>query len=77
MFARSVGTLLIASALTFGALGMANAGSDHGKGNGGQNNGKGNGKNSVPELDPTALGRGIIVLAGGLFLLTEGRRRSK
>jgi hypothetical protein len=48
MLPRFLGTLVLAAALMFGAIGAANAGTDNGKGNNGQNNGKGNETHSVP-----------------------------
>jgi hypothetical protein len=75
MTSRLFGTIVLALALSFGMMGMANAGTDNGKGNGGMNNGNQNGRNQAPELDPTALGSGIMILAGGLLMLNE--RRSK
>jgi hypothetical protein len=74
---RIFGTLVLALALISGSIGAANAGSDNGKGNGGMNNGKGNGHDSAPELNPTAFGSGILLLAGGVLLLNERRRQSK
>jgi hypothetical protein len=38
---------------------------------------RGNGHNSAPELDPTALGSGILMLAGGVLLLSERRRQKR
>jgi hypothetical protein len=55
MLPRFLGTLVLAAALIFDAIGGANAGTDNGKGNNGQNNGNGNGTHSVPEQDPTGL----------------------
>ena len=56
MTSRLFGMSVLALALTFGAIGMANAGTDNGKGNGGVNNGNQNGHHDAPELDPTTLG---------------------
>lgn len=54
---------------------MANAGTDNGKGNGGMNNGKGNGHESAPELDPSTLGSGLLLLAGAILVLPGGRHK--
>jgi hypothetical protein len=68
-------TSILAIALSVGAIGIANAGTDNGNGNGGVNNGNQNGHQSAPELDPTALGSGTMLLAGGFLLLNERRRK--
>jgi len=75
MLPRFLGTLVLAAALIFGAIGAANAGTDNGKGNNGQNNGNAYGRYSAPELDPTGLADGIVLLAGGLLVLHERRRK--
>lgn len=31
----------------------------------------------APELDPTAMGGGVLILSGGLFLLSERRRNRR
>jgi hypothetical protein len=78
MISRFLGPLVLAMALMFGAIGMANAGFDNGNGNGGINHGRGNGGDDpVPELDPTALGGAIALLLGGVLVLNEGRRKNK
>ena len=74
MTLRFLRTCILAIALGIGAIGMANAGTDNGNGNGGVNNGNQNGR-QVPELDPGALGGGIMLLAGGLLMLHERRRK--
>ena len=61
--------LFLAAIIAIGTIGIAQAGTDNGKGNAGQNNGKQNGHQSAPELDPTMLGSGAALLAGGLMLL--------
>jgi len=75
MLPRFLGTLVLATALIFGAMGAANAGTDNGIGNNGQNNGNAYGRYSAPELDPTSLASGIILLAGGFLVLHECRRK--
>jgi hypothetical protein len=75
MSSRFLGPLLIGTALVFGGIRMANAGTDNGKGNGGQNNGRGNGQ--APELDPTIFGSGIAMLIGGILILNERRDQRK
>lgn len=75
MLPRFLGTLVLATALIFGAMGAANAGTDNGIGNNGQNNGNAYGRYSAPELDPTSLASGIILLAGGFLVLHERRRK--
>lgn len=64
MFRRILALLFLALALTFSIVGFANAypGGDHGWGY------------SAPELDPTALGSGLALLAGGILLIAERRR---
>jgi hypothetical protein len=64
MFKRILDSFLLSTALTFGCLGIAHAysGWDH---------------PSAPELDPTVLGSGISILAGGLILFNERRRKRK
>jgi hypothetical protein len=74
MVARILGTLLLASSLTFGLIGWAHAG---GNGQGqNQNQNGGGGYLGAPELDPN-LGLGAIVLLGGSLLLLSERRRSE
>ncbi|HUN59149.1 MAG TPA: hypothetical protein VMU41_13630 [Candidatus Binataceae bacterium] len=63
MFTRIFGTFLLVFGATLGALGMAHA-------YGGWNP-------SAPELDPTVLGSGVSILAGGWILLNERRRNRK
>jgi hypothetical protein len=70
---RFLGTSALTIALAIGAIGTAKAGTDNGNGNGGLNNGNQNGR-QVPELDPIALGGGILLLAGGVLMLHERRR---
>jgi hypothetical protein len=76
MISRLFGTSVLALVLSFGVIGIANAGTDNGKGNGGSNNGNQNGHHDAPELDPTTFGGGIMIMAGGLLILGERRRRS-
>jgi hypothetical protein len=66
MISRILAALVLTSGLMFGAVSVAQA----------------QPTSSVrippraaPELDPTALGGGIMILAGGLFLLHERRRK--
>ncbi len=68
-------TLFLAIVLSGSCIGMANAGTDNGKGNGGMNNGKGNGHESAPELDPSTLGSGLLLLAGAILVLPGGRHK--
>lgn len=75
MFRRILGALIVFTALTATSINLATAGTDNGKGNGGSNNGNQNGKNGAPELDPSYLGSGVLLLAGGVLLLSEHRRR--
>jgi hypothetical protein len=77
MLGRILGGLLMVTALTTATMNLAYAGTDNGKGNGGVNNGNQNGKNKndAPELDPSYLGSGILLLAGGVLLLNERSRR--
>jgi hypothetical protein len=78
MIARMVGTLLLASCLTCGTVGLAHAGQNgQGQNQGGNSqggNGSGWGGWAAPELDP-GLGTGALaLLVGGLMLLEERRR---
>jgi hypothetical protein len=78
MLRRILGVLLVLSAVTLATMRPVYAGTDNGNGNGGQNNGNQNGKNkdpSAPELNPSCLGEGVLLLAGSVFLLNESRRR--
>ena len=78
MSRRILGTLIVLTSLTAASMNLAYAGTDNGKGNGGQNNGNQYGKDpGAPELDPSNLGSGLLLLAGGLFLLNERRRRDQ
>ena len=77
MLKNNAATLLLAVTLVFFMMGIASAGVDNGKGNGGQNNGNQNGHQSAPELDPTMLGSGAALLAGGMMLLHERRHFRK
>jgi hypothetical protein len=60
---RILAGLLMIGGLTFGAIGTTHAW-DH----------NGPPPQSAPELDPGAIGGGIMILAGGLLLLNERRR---
>lgn len=78
MILRLLGTSLFLAVLICGVNGLAHAGTDNGNGNGGQNNGNQFGKNKdAPEIDPSAIGSGIVLLSGGLLLLDEHRRKHK
>ena len=77
MLKTNLRNLLLATIFAFGTIGVAQAGTDNGKGNGGLNNGNQNGHHSVPELDPSILGSGVVLLAGGVVLLHERRRRAE
>jgi hypothetical protein len=61
MFRRVLGILTLMAAFMFGTIGFAHA---YGWGY------------SAPELDPSALGSGLALLAGGMLLLAERRRGS-
>jgi hypothetical protein len=64
---RIFGAFLLTVGLTFGAIGVAHA---NGWGSWGHDP-------SAPELDPSILGSGITILAGGLILLNERGRNRK
>ena len=75
MFRKILGLLFLLAVLTAPATNLVLAGTDNGNGNGGQNNGNQNGKDKdAPELDPSVLASGVLLLAGGMFLLNESRR---
>ena len=75
MFRRILGASFFLAALTVATTRLAYAGTDNGNGNGGQNNGNQNGKNKdAPELDPSILGSGVLLLAGGVLMLNETKR---
>jgi hypothetical protein len=80
MFRRTLGALLLFTALATSAT-LVYAGTDNGNGNGGQNSGNQYGKDKdpsgAPELDPSFLGSGTLLLAGGTILLNESRRRRR
>lgn len=70
MFSRIAGVLVLAGAIMCGGLGVAQAlpvsttsGLPHPS------------PNAVPEFDPNALGSAIVMLAGGILLLNERRRK--
>jgi hypothetical protein len=65
MFKRILGTFLLTFGLTLGAFGVVHA--------------KGGWRNdpTAPELDPTILGSGAAILAGGVILLNERRQNRK
>ena len=65
MFLRLLAGLFMIAGLTFGAINTTHAW-DH----------NGPPPQSAPELDPGAIGSGIVMLAGGLLLINE-RRRNK
>jgi hypothetical protein len=65
MFRHILTVLSLSLTLTFGIVRFANT-------NPGGNHGWGN---SAPELDPTASASGLAILAGGILLLAERRRR--
>ena len=67
MFKRILGAFLLTIGLTVGAIGIAHA---HGWGGWGNDP-------SAPELDPSVLGSGAAILAGGLILFNERRRNRK
>jgi hypothetical protein len=75
MTSRLFGTSVLALTLTFAVIGLANAGTDNGNGNGGVNNGNQNGHHDAPELDPSSLGGGIMLLGGALLMFNERRRK--
>ncbi|HEX4209733.1 MAG TPA: hypothetical protein VHY56_05035 [Candidatus Binataceae bacterium] len=65
MFTRLFGIMILAASLSFSLIGTVRADDGwHGRG----------GDPSAPELDPTALGSGVALLAGGIVLLNERRR---
>ena len=71
--------MLFAILLVLGSMNLAHAGNDDGNGNGGQNNGNQYGRHNdpaAPELDPSALGSGLVILVGGIVILQERRRLS-
>ena len=89
MFLRVISTLTVMCILTLGLIDTASAhevdinrsggcGWSDGRWNGcgGQKN-FGGGSPSAPELDPTLLGSGMAILAGGVILLIERRRNRK
>jgi hypothetical protein len=66
MFKRILGAFILTFGLTLGTLGMAHA-YDGWRGN----------DPSAPELDPSIVGSGVAILAGGVILLNERRRNRK
>jgi hypothetical protein len=74
MLKRNLISLLVSMLLVVGAINLAHAGTDNGNGNDGQNNGKQKGHDSAPELSPSALGSGLVLLLGGVIILQERRR---
>jgi hypothetical protein len=71
--------LVFAILLVLGSMNLAHAGNDNGNGNGGQNNGNQYGHHdpAAPELDPSALGSGLVILVGGIVILRERRRSQR
>jgi hypothetical protein len=67
MFKRILGASLLTIGLTVGALGIAHAHDGQGWWN----------DPAAPELDPTVIGSGAAILAGGVVLLNERRRNRK
>lgn len=63
MFKRILSAFLLTFGLTLGALGVAHASWHNDP--------------SAPELDPTVLGSGAAILAGGVILLNERRQNRK
>ena len=89
MFSRIISTLTVICILTLGLIDTASAheidvnrsggcGWSDGKWNGcGGHTVSGSGSPSAPELDPSILGSGTAILAGGVILLNERRRNRK
>jgi hypothetical protein len=69
MISRLLGSLVLTGGIMFGAIGLACAQSS--------SRPVPVSPRAVPELDPTALGGGIMILAGGLLVLNERRRKSE
>jgi hypothetical protein len=67
MFRRIFGVSLLIAAFTFVAAGFASAFGFPGGGRG----------FPAPELDPTAIGSGLALLAGGVLVLAERRRAGR
>jgi hypothetical protein len=66
MLSRFFTILILTIGLTFGAISLAHA-----------HNGNGLADPSAPELDPKVLGSGLAILAGGVILVNERRRKHK
>ena len=73
---RVVKVLSLVTTLSLASVGFANAHDIGGRGGTGYGNGGGWG-DPAPELDPTILGSGLALLAGGVMLLNERRRIRK
>jgi hypothetical protein len=71
MTSRLFTVSILASSLVLGFIGVANAQSTN------STTISPVAVKRAPELDPTSLGSGIFILAGGLLVLHERRRRKK
>lgn len=70
MFLRIGGILVLTGAIMFGVMGVLHAQPTLGTPGGTRS------PNAAPELDPNALGSAFAMLAGGVFLLNERRRKT-
>jgi hypothetical protein len=70
MFSRIAAVLVLTGAIMFSAMGPVQAQSTSNIG------GLKPRPDAVPEFDPSVLGSAIVILAGGLFLLNEHRRKT-
>ena len=70
MFSRVAATLVLTGAIVFGGIGVVQAQTTSTIG------GLKPRPSAVPEFDPNAIGGAIVMLAGGVFLLNEHRRKT-
>jgi hypothetical protein len=70
MLLRILAGLLMIGGLTFGAIGTTHANDNNYQYPPPRHD-------SAPELDPGAIGSGIVMLAGGVLLLNERRRKKQ
>jgi len=72
MFSRIAGVVVLTGAIVLGSMGLGRAESPSTTTIGGIKPPP----SAVPEFDPDPLGSAIVILAGGLFLLNEHRRKT-
>jgi hypothetical protein len=70
MFSRIAGVLVLTGAIMFGAIGLVQAQPTTSTIGGIPR------PNAVPEFDPNALSSAVVMLAGGVLLLNERRRKT-